>query len=280
MRFITQLGLIAVAWLVGIGDGRDNDGYDADGYDYGLRRARRDPFDSIRFAAHAGVNRPFYQFNLGLFFCTSLLISSSTFGAAFTHGDEYDVNPVNTKPGFDYKTPPESLCNLNKEIISFTCELVNNKTVSVCASRNLAPGTGYIVYRYGLPGKIELVYPKKLVAPREFFFYSNIWAQLGGQTTLSFFNRPYRYTVFNDWFVKGKNTVYRAGISVRNEKEIVFQKMCQGNLYYTTSRFYSGNPPAIRSESWGTDFVFDYPSGLNLPQDEFVDEIVANENSK
>ena len=201
-----------------------------------------------------------------------VLASTTSIAApAVQQGDEYTRWPYWEKPSWDPQKVPESLCDLNKEIISYTCELVNHKMVSVCASRNLTAETGYIVYRYGLPGNIELAYPKELRNPVGLFFYSNIWAQLGGQTSLSFFNKPYRYTVFDDWFVKGNDTVYRAGISVkngRNGKKVVFQKMCMGNSYYTTS--IAGH--------WGTHFLFDFPPGLNLKTDEFMDVHVTNES--
>jgi hypothetical protein len=209
----------------------------------------------------------------------SIVLASTTSIAApaVQDGDEYARWPRAEKPFWNPHKVPKSLCDLNKEVISYTCELVNQKMVSVCASRNLAPGTGYIVYRYGLPRNIELAYPKESRNTVGLFFYSNRWAQLGGQTSLSFFNKPYRYTVFDDWFVKGKDTVYRAGISVRNEKKIVFQKMCLGNSYYTTGRVFSETPKSI-SHHWGTNFVFDFPSGLNLKTNEFMDVHVANES--
>ena len=207
----------------------------------------------------------------------SMVLASTTSIAApeVQQGDEFTRWPSWVKPSWDPHKVPESLCDLNKEIISYTCELVNHKTVSVCASRNLTPETGYIVYRYGLPGNIELTYPKELRNPVGLFFYSSTWAQLGGQTSLSFFNEPYRYTVFNHWFVKGKDTVFRAGVSVRNKTKIVFQKMCVDNSYYTTGRVFS---ETAKSHHWGTHFVFDFPSGLNLKADEFIDMHVANES--
>ena len=208
----------------------------------------------------------------------SMVLASTTSIAApaVQQGDEYARWPYWEKPSWDPHKVPESLCDLKKEIISYTCELVNHKMVSVCASRNLAPGTGYITYRYGLPGKIELAYPKEMVDPRDFFFYSNIWAQLGGKTSLTFFNKPYKYTVFADWDAKIDGIKgYRAGVSVsnwdnwnaKNGHKIVFQKMCKGNSYYTTA-VIANTPFGL-----GTDFVFD---ALNFRADDyFVDKSVA-----
>ena len=212
-----------------------------------------------------------------LAFSIVLVTMTSIAAPAVQDDDEYAKWPRAEKPFWNPHKAPKSLCDSKKEIVSYTCELVNKKMVSICASRNLAPGTGYIVYRYGQPGNIELSYPKELQNTTGLFFYSNRWAQLDGQTSLSFFNKPYRYTVFNHWFVKDKHTVYRTGISVRFRNKIVFQKMCLGNLYYTTGRALFENSKSILHQ-YGTNFVFDFPTGLGLKTDEFIDIHVAKED--
>lgn len=158
---------------------------------------------------------------------------------------------------------PESLCDLKNEIISYTCKLDNSKIVSVCISRNFKPenaGTGYIVYRYGLPRKVELVYPRKLQRPENLFSYSSLSSNYEYQTSLSFIQKPYSYTVFSHHFWKRTKWISRDGISVRVGRQVVFQKMCQGNLSYTTENV--GFPP------------LGFPPNYNyLPQDGFVDLI-------
>ena len=219
------------------------------------------------------------KFRLTLIFCITL-ISSSTFGDVLAQRDEYTVWPPYAKHGYDHKTVPKSLCNLDKEIISYTCKLVNDKIVSVCASKGLIPGskgTGYIAYRYGVPDKIELVYPKKLKKPSNLFFYSNMWSHYETQTSLSFISNPYSYTVFEHSYWKKGKWKHRAGVSVRARGKVFFQKMCQGNVFYTTSRSFSNNAVVPRA---GENFLFDYPVNLNLPSDKFVDAVVVNENTK
>jgi hypothetical protein len=47
-----------------------------------------------------------------------------------------------------------------KERVAFTCHLKNNKVVSLCTAQGLTNTIGYIQYRYGPAGSIELEFPK------------------------------------------------------------------------------------------------------------------------
>lgn len=54
------------------------------------------------------------------------------------------------------------------ELTVFSCELKNKKTVSVCASNDVSARSGYLQYRFGKIGKVELsVPPKKKSFPQE-----------------------------------------------------------------------------------------------------------------
>jgi len=50
-------------------------------------------------------------------------------------------------------------CTSN-ELTLFSCTLKKHKTVSVCASKDLSPNSGYMQYRFGKIGKIENTIPK------------------------------------------------------------------------------------------------------------------------
>lgn len=209
-------------------------------------------------------------------------ISLASVAADPTQREEY--TPSWTDGRANPNQIPESLCNLTKEIISYTCTLVNGKIASVCASRDLAPGSdgpGYIAYRYGLPGKVELAYPEKLQPPSNLFFYSGMWSHYEAQVSLSFARKPYIYTVFNHSYFKTNKRVsrsgkwaHRTGVSVRAGKTIVFQKMCKGNIFFTTFRSFSDG---VLVSHLGTLFLF---QGLNLPADDFVDRTIKDEYSK
>src|SRR6266480_5829555 len=52
-----------------------------------------------------------------------------------------------------------SLCTKDERVV-FSCPVKRPaKIVSVCASKDLTSEHGYLQYRFGLPGKIELEFP-------------------------------------------------------------------------------------------------------------------------
>jgi hypothetical protein len=63
----------------------------------------------------------------------------------------------------------ESLCS-STEHTFFSCPIANSvKIVSVCGAHNSSPTDGYLQYRFGLPGKIELEYPAEQKGSTEQF---------------------------------------------------------------------------------------------------------------
>ena len=58
------------------------------------------------------------------------------------------------------KPQARTLCAADERVI-FSCVLRQTaKSVSVCASKDLTNEKGYLQYRFGMPGKIELEFPK------------------------------------------------------------------------------------------------------------------------
>src|SRR5258705_13278099 len=55
---------------------------------------------------------------------------------------------------------PISLCVKGEKVV-FSCRVKrSNKIVSLCSSAKLTKNAGYLQYRFGVPGKTELVFPK------------------------------------------------------------------------------------------------------------------------
>src|SRR5258706_2400818 len=64
---------------------------------------------------------------------------------------------VSPEPG---EPQTNSLCAKDERLI-FSCPVKRAaKIVSVCASKDLTNDHGYLQYRFGVPGKIELAYPQ------------------------------------------------------------------------------------------------------------------------
>lgn len=53
-----------------------------------------------------------------------------------------------------------TLCASNETNL-FSCTLSDKKLVSLCTSKKTASDNGYVQYRFGLPGKIEVALPRK-----------------------------------------------------------------------------------------------------------------------
>src|SRR2546430_9257893 len=67
---------------------------------------------------------------------------------------------------FPYTTLFRS-CAKDERII-FSCPVKRPaKIVSICASKNLTSEQGYLQYRFGLPGKVELEFPKDRTGTQE-----------------------------------------------------------------------------------------------------------------
>jgi hypothetical protein len=66
-----------------------------------------------------------------------------------------------------------SLCGAS-EVAVFSCQLKENKKfVSLRSSKDLSDKSGFLQYRYGTPGKIELRYPEDLTGSQSRFGYDS-----------------------------------------------------------------------------------------------------------
>ena len=71
------------------------------------------------------------------------------------------------------KLQPGTLCATTERVI-FSCSIRRPaKIVSLCASKELTSERGYAQYRFGLPGGIELEYPKERTSTQEKFHYTH-----------------------------------------------------------------------------------------------------------
>src|SRR5258708_10855373 len=70
------------------------------------------------------------------------------------------------------------------------------KIVSVCASKDLTNDHGYLQYRFGLPGEIELEFPRDRKGTQEKFHYTHYFRAQVDLTEISFTIEGYEYSVF------------------------------------------------------------------------------------
>jgi len=109
---------------------------------------------------------------------------------------------------------PPSLCRAEEQII-FTCvAAASAKLVSLCGSRLLDHRRGYLQYRYGKPGTIELQFPQARANTQLAFRYAHYLRAQVNRTESSFDNQDYRYTLFDYYEGDVKPVVAVAGVRV------------------------------------------------------------------
>jgi hypothetical protein len=123
---------------------------------------------------------------------------------------------------------PGTLCERSEKIV-FSCRIRNPaKIVSLCASKELTKDSGYLQYRFGLPGKIELEFPKQREQGRAAFKYKHYFRAQFDITEISFSSDGYEYTIFDDYNGEQKPAHTEQGIRITTpaNKESTFN--CRG----------------------------------------------------
>lgn len=114
-----------------------------------------------------------------------------------------------------------TLCE-SQEDVYFSCPVTGGKIVSVCALKNHDPNSGYVQYRYGVPGKLELVYPKSKLPPAGRFYVVNASEGSANLNTIKFYSGRYTY------FVAQAFTSY---LTVLKDGELILRKSCEEGGY-------------------------------------------------
>lgn len=119
---------------------------------------------------------------------------------------------------------PNTLCAKDERVI-FACWLKQPaKIVSVCAAKNLTSETGYLQYRFGLPAKIELEFPKDRTGTQQKFEYNHYFRARVDLTEINFTVDGVSYSVFDDYQGEEKPEVSEQGVAINwpgtNKKEV------------------------------------------------------------
>lgn len=120
---------------------------------------------------------------------------------------------------------PNTLCTKDERVI-FSCPIKRPaKIVSVCSSKDLTSDRGYLQYRFGLPGKIELEYPKDRQGTQQKFHYTHYFRAQFDMTEINFNLNGYAYQIFDTYQGEEKPPVSEQGVSVTapgKPKEVSF----------------------------------------------------------
>lgn len=134
------------------------------------------------------------------------------------------------------KPEPVTLCTKDERVI-FSCPVKKPaKIVSLCASKDLTSERGYLQYRFGVTGKIELEFPKDRKGTQEKFQYTHYFRARFDTTSINFTIDGYEYLVFDDYNGEEKPAVSSQGVSVTapgKPKEVSFVCRTKPKADYT-----------------------------------------------
>jgi hypothetical protein len=127
-----------------------------------------------------------------------------------------NVDPVSS--AVESPTQPElqrgTLCSRDETVV-FSCPAKRTaKIISLCSSTDLDKTQGYIQYRYGLPAKTELEFPKDKQGSQKEFYYAHYFRAQFDQTEISFNNGDFNYRIFDYYQGEEKPATHTQGLIV------------------------------------------------------------------
>jgi hypothetical protein len=123
------------------------------------------------------------------------------------------ISPSRQTPAFSQA----SLCQATERVV-FSCSLKRPaKLVALCASKSLTKEAGYLQYRFGLPGNIELEYPTQRDGSSQSFRYHHYFRAQVDLTEISFTNDGVEYTLFDNYNGEEKPAISDEGVTVTKD---------------------------------------------------------------
>ncbi|MGF6916696.1 hypothetical protein [Paraburkholderia sp. 40] len=117
-----------------------------------------------------------------------------------------------------------TLCYPHEEVY-FSCP-TNGKIMSVCAAGNISPDNGYVQYRFGKIGHVEIEFPEKPYPPEKWFSISDIQSGNLSFTHLKFSSGRYHYVLYQG---------FPSGIYVKKDGKIISNHICDVGVYQPIS---------------------------------------------
>ncbi len=128
-------------------------------------------------------------------------------------------------------SPANSLCR-SEEQIFFNCPIAASvKTVSLCGSKTIDSRRGYIQYRFGEAGAVELQFPRDRANTQRVFRYAKYFRAQVERIEITVDAEDYRYVLFDYYDGDVKPAIREAGVRItrhsRNQQEGEIK--CAGN---------------------------------------------------
>ena len=118
----------------------------------------------------------------------------------------------------------ESLCDAQEQVI-FSCSL-GKKMVSVCASNDFSASKGYLQYRFGQKGALEMAFPDlaESALASQFVQARTLMFSGGGGGYLRFINGQHHYIVYT---AIGKGWGAKDGVAVEKNNQLIANLECR-----------------------------------------------------
>ena len=125
------------------------------------------------------------------------------------------------------ETPHALHCEPDETVV-FSCGLeASGKVVSICASTPLARDQGYLQYRFGRIGDIELTFAEDRQNTQEQFLWQTVGYSGGWDTRIQFSNGGYRYQLYDQAFkVSMSEKALHGGIIILKDEATVAHLKC------------------------------------------------------
>jgi hypothetical protein len=147
-------------------------------------------------------------------------LSGFVLGLAFVHMSQNGSVSANSQPGPLVPTTnaiveaARTHCDRSEQVVFSCVMLKSTKVLSICASKRLDGQNGYVQYRFGPSGNIELAFPADRMASQKQFGYGRYTRPLVTYLTLSFESNGYKYSIHQDSNEEEKPRVNAAYLNV------------------------------------------------------------------
>ena len=123
-----------------------------------------------------------------------------------------------------------SLCRVDEQAF-FACSIARStKIVSLCGSRYVDHRRGYVQYRYGKPGALELQFPAARANTQRVFRYADYFRAQVERSEISFDTQDFHYIIFDYYEGDTKPATAIAGVRVSKHgaTEAETELQCRG----------------------------------------------------
>ncbi len=105
------------------------------------------------------------------------------------------------------------LCARNEKLI-FGALTTSGKMACLCASPDLTASQGYLQYRFGRPGRVELEYPAERAGSQRMFYYAHYARYQNEWASVRFKNKEYNYRIYYSYDGESGRPTTTYGLSV------------------------------------------------------------------